>query len=153
MKKTKIEKKFIYEGLGFPVVLHNAPMAWVRGAWVLDVDLNVLQRTVLLELAHHESDLTGDQIFFIRTFLGYSQMQFGEWLGVTHPAVVKWEKRKEQPAKINLNSQRDLRLLLLDQLLSRDGDFRKAFRLIHSRQFSNRVVPLEFEIPNDLAVI
>lgn len=151
--RTKTEKTFIYEGLGFPIILHNAPLREIRGVWTLDVDLNQLQKVILLSLAHHPSDLTGDQIFFIRNWLELTQKQFGELLGVTHPAVVKWEKQRERPTKINLATQRDLRLLLLDRLLSRDKDFRQAFRLVHSKTYLNRIQHLELDVSTDLVAI
>lgn len=153
MAKQEIQKTFTYEGLGFPVILHNAPMVEVRGIWTLDIDLNILQKVVLLSLAHQPTDLSGNQIYFIRTWLGLSQTQFSHLLGVTHPAIVKWEKAKDSPAKISLTTQRDLRLLLLDKLLGKDKDFRQAFRLIHSTVFTDRVLPLEFDVPTDLAAI
>jgi len=37
MKKRKIEKAYIYNGFGFPVVLHNVPMINVRGVWTPDI--------------------------------------------------------------------------------------------------------------------
>jgi hypothetical protein len=66
MKKQKIEKEIIYDGLGFPIILRNVPMVEIRGVWTPDIDLNVLQRVVLLSLAHHLKSLTGNQIRFIK---------------------------------------------------------------------------------------
>nr|NGX49592.1 hypothetical protein [Candidatus Anoxychlamydiales bacterium] len=94
MRKQKIEKEIIYEGLGFPILLRNVPMVELRGNWVPDIDLNVLQKVTLLALAHQPVDLTGNQIRFIRTWLGLTQSEFGKLFGVTHPAVVKWEKKR-----------------------------------------------------------
>ena len=54
------EKKILY-GLGFSVILRNVPMIKLRGTWVLDLNLNFLQKVVLLALAHHPVDLTGNQ--------------------------------------------------------------------------------------------
>lgn len=153
MAKQKIEKEFIYKGLGFPIVLGNVPMIELRGAWTLDVDLNVLQKAALLALAHHPTDLTGNQVRYIRTWLNMSQVEFGKLFGITHPAVVKWEKAGDKAAKINLTTQRDLRLLLLDRLLTRDDDFRKAFRIVHITKFSGKINPLEFDVPTGLVAI
>lgn len=153
MKEKKIEKEMVYEGLGFPVVLKNVPMIKVRGSWALDFNLNVLMKVVLLALAHHSSDLTGNQIRFIRTWLELTQMEFAKLFGLTHPAVVKWEKMKNKGSKMNLTTQRDLRLWLLDQLLTKDDDFRKAFKIIHLTGYSAAIRPLEFDVATDLVAV
>lgn len=153
MKKHKIEKEIIYEGLGFPIVLRNVPMVEFRGILTPDIDLNVLQKVVLLALAHHSADLTGNQIRFIRTWLGLTQIEFGKLFGVTHPAIVKWEKTGNRASKMNLTTQRNLRLWLLDQLLTRDEDFRKAFKIVLKTEFTNKIDLLEFDVPLDLAAV
>ena len=153
MAKRKIKKKYIYDGLGFSIVLRNIPMIELRGVWALDINLNILQKVVLLELAQHPSDLTGNQIRFIRTWLDLTQTEFGNLLGVTHPAVVKWEKSGDKPSRMNLTIQRDMRLLLLDKLLVRDEDFRKAFRVVHVTEFSSETELLEFDLSKDLVAV
>ncbi len=153
MAKQKIEREFVYDGLGFPIVLRNVPMIELRGVWTLDIDLNVLQRAVLLALAHHPMDLTGNQIRYIRTWLGLTKAKFGKLFGMTHPAVVKWEKTADKASKMNLSAQRDLRLLVLDKLLSKDADFRNAFRIVYLTEFSGKIHPLEFDVPTDLMAI
>jgi DNA-binding XRE family transcriptional regulator len=153
MKKQKIEKRFVYEGLGFPIVLKNVPMIEIRGVWTLNIDLNLLQKITLLALAHHPSDLTGNQIRFIRHWLNLTQFEFGKLFGVTHPAVVKWEKTEDKSSKMNLTTQRDLRLWLLDQLLTKDDDFRRAFKIVHMTAYSHAATPLEFDVPTDLVAI
>ena len=153
MARQKIEKEFVYEGLGFPVLLKNVPMIEIRGVWTLDIDLNILQKVVLLALAHHPTDLTGNQVRYIRLWKNMTQVEFGKLLGVTHPAVVKWEKAGDKASKMNLTTQRDLRLLLLDKLLSKDEDFRKAFRIVHVTNFSSRIHLLELDVPTDLMAV
>lgn len=153
MKNQKVEKEIVYEGLGFPIILRNAPMIEIRGIWTLDVDLNVLQKVILLALAHQSSNLSGNQIRFIRNWLGLTQSELGKLFGITHPAVVKWEKTGNKSSKMNLTTQRDLRLWLLDQLLSKDADFRKAFKIIHSTNYSQTIEPLELDVPIDLVAV
>lgn len=153
MKKRKVEKEVMYEGLGFPIILHKVPMIEVRGIWTLDIDLNILQKVVLLALAHQPADLTGNQIRFIRNWLGLNQTEFGKLFGVTHPAVVKWEKTGNKGSRINLTTQRDLRLWLLDRLLSKDDDFRRAFKILHITNYSQPIEPLEFDVPTDLVAV
>jgi len=153
MKKQKIEKEIIYEGLGFPIVLINVSMVELRGIWTPNIDLNVLQKVVLLSLAHYPADLTGNQIHFIRTWLSLTQSDFGKLFGVTHPAIVKWEKTGNTVSKMNLSTQRDLRLYLLDQLLVRDEDFRKAYKIIHKTEYTSKIDLLKFDVPIDLVAV
>lgn len=154
MAKQKIEKEFVYYGLGFPITLRNVPMIELRGIWTPDIDFNILQKVVLVALAHHPADLTGNQIHFIRTWLGLTQAEFGNLLGVTHPAVGKWERSENKSSKINLTTQRELRLYILDHLLSKDEDFRRAFRLIiNTTKYQSTSCPLEVDVPTDLIAI
>lgn len=153
MKKQKIIKEITYNGLGFPIILRNVPMIEVRGVWIPDINLNTLQKVVLLALAHNATDLTGNQIRFIRLWLGLTQDKFGKLFGITHPAVVKWEKTKNKACKMTLTTQRDLRLYLLDQLLSRDDDFRKAYKIVHKTEFTNKIDLLKFDVPIDLVAV
>ena len=153
MTQKKIEKEFVYEGLGFPVVLINVPMILVRGIWTIDCDLNILQKATLLALAHSAHNLTGNQIHFIRSWLGLTQSKFGDIFGITHVAVVKWEKMANKSSKMSLNTQREIRMWILDHLLTQDEDFRKAFKIIHAKKFSDKVTPLKIDAPIDLVAI
>lgn len=153
MKKQKVEREIVYDGLGFPIILQNVPVVELRGAWTIDIDLNVLQKAVLLALASSPYDLTGYQIRFIRNWLGFTQVEFGKLFGVTHPAIIKWEKTGNKGSKMNLTTQRDLRLYVFDHLLARDDDFRKAFKIVHMTSYSQSIQPLQFNVPKDLIAI
>lgn len=153
MNKRKIEKKYEYVGLGFPVILYRVPMVDVRGVWTPDIDYNALQRVVLLALSHYPSSLTGDHIRFIRSWLGATQSAFGDLFGVTHTAVVKWEKSGDKSAKIILTTERDIRMMILDQLLKKAEDFRNAYRVIHGLDFCADPAPLEIDTQTDLVAI
>lgn len=54
---------------------------------------------------------------------------------------------------MNLTTQRDLRLLLLDRLLTRDDDFRRAFKIVHITKFTSTIQLLEFDVPIDLVAV
>ena len=153
MKKRKVEKELLYYGLGFPVVISNVPMVEVRGDWAPDIDLNMLQKVVLRFLAHYPSALTGDHIRFIRSWLELTQAEFGKLFGVTHTAVVKWEKAREKSAKIALTTEREIRMVILDHLLKKAEDFRNAYRVIHRLEFSGEPTPVEINSQLDLIAI
>lgn len=153
MTKQKIQEEFVYEGLGFPIILKNVPMIFIRDSWVLDINLNTFQKVVLLGLAFHKYLLSGNQIRFIRLWLGLTQTEFGKLLGVTHPAVVKWEKSGNEPSKMTLAIERDLRFRILDRILCEDKIFRKAFRDIFERRFSSNMQPLHFDVQKEFETI
>jgi DNA-binding transcriptional regulator YiaG len=90
MKDYKLET-FVYEDLGFPVVLVNAPLRKSFGEWVIDIDFNKLRKNVLNFLIHKHSRLTGEELRFIRKHFEMTMTEFGKVFGVTHVAVLKWE--------------------------------------------------------------
>lgn len=126
--ETKKTKRYVYNGLGFPVVLANVSLVKKRGVWTPAVDYNKLQKEVLLALTHKPVALTGNEIHFIRTYFEMTLEAFGKQLGVTHAAVVTWEKRGNRLAKINPATELVIRLLILDELNISNQIFRETFR-------------------------
>lgn len=69
-------------------------MKKVYGEWVIDIDLNKLQLFVFNGLIHKPYRLTGNEIRFMRKFLEITTTELGKKLGVSHAAIVKWEKEQ-----------------------------------------------------------
>lgn len=151
--KKHIELSYIYNGFGFPVILHNVPMTKVRGIWTPNIKLNRLEKIVLLLLTHHPVELTGNQIRFIRHFMEMSQRSFSQLFGVTHAAIVKWEKSHDKPAKMQITTQIAIRLHVLDNLIKDDRDFRMAYHAITSLVFHSIAEPLEIDTQKDLIAV
>lgn len=126
--ETKRAKRFIYEGLGFPVVLINVPLVKKRGIWTPSIDYNKLQKAVLVALSHKPVALIGSEVHFIRAYFEMTLEGFGRHFGVTHAAVLNWEKMGDQPAKINPTTELCLRLFILEKLKTSNQEFREAFR-------------------------
>lgn len=126
--ETKKVKKFIYEGLGFPISLINVTLVKKRGIWTPAIDYNKLQKTVLLTLSHKPSALTGNEVHFIRTYFEMTCESFGKQFGVTHAAVLNWEKNRNKPAKINPTTELCVRLHILEKLKINNQIFRNTFR-------------------------
>ena len=76
MRKKKM-KKFIYEGLGFPVILRNVSVIEMQGEEVLDIDFNALQKIVLLSLCHKDIPLTGTNTPSSLKFLSFLLREVG----------------------------------------------------------------------------
>lgn len=127
-------ERFQYDGFGFPVVLLSVPMVLVRGAWTPDVDYNLLSRRVLERLARSDARLTGNQVRFIRLSLHMTLQQFAARFGVTHPAVIKWERAGNSPTSMSWAGEKDVRLEILQSLLDvKPSEFREAFSALAER--------------------
>jgi DNA-binding transcriptional regulator YiaG len=134
MNKDKKKKNLIYTGLGFPIRLINAPMRKVYGQWVFDFSMGVFQETVLHMLAIKPSPLMGPELRFIIDYFELSYRDFAKLLGVSHAAVVKWEKEK---SKMNPNTEVSLRLYILNYLKVTDQEFRKRYLELSQQHLSN----------------
>ena len=126
--ETKTVKKHIYEGLGFPVALLNVTLVKKRDVWTPAIDYNKLQKQVLLALSNKSGSLTGNEIHFIRAYFEMTLEGFGKLFGVTHAAVLNWEKTKNKPAKINPTTELCVRLFILEKLNMNNQVFRETFR-------------------------
>jgi len=126
--EKRTQGHFVYEGFGFPVVLKNVAMIKVRGAWTPDVDYNDLARDVLQAIATHGARLTGGEVRFVRHYFEMTLQQFAERFGVSHPAVLKWEKAGPEPANMTWGIEKDLRLFILDALGAKPKAFAETYR-------------------------
>ena len=136
--KRKVQKSHIYQGLGFPVVLTDVPMVQVRGVWVPDVRLGRLQEQVALSLALSSSPMQGVHIAFIRKWLDLTLNEFGQLFGVTHVAVIKWERRGAQPTHASRAAELVIRLYVLDAVLKGATAFRDAYRQLMETGFASK---------------
>ncbi|MBI4566686.1 MAG: hypothetical protein HY716_18570 [Planctomycetes bacterium] len=109
----KRQEMLVYEGFGFPVVLVHVPMVRVRGAWTPDVDYNKLTNRLLKALARKPARLTGNEVRFIRHSVSMTLEQFARRFGVTHPAVIKWERAGNRPTVMAWAVEKDIRLEIL----------------------------------------
>lgn len=126
--ETKKVKRFVYEGLGFPVVLVNVSLVKKRDIWTPAIDYNKLQKEVLVALTHKPVALTGNEVHFIRAYFEMTLEAFGKHFGVTHVAVLTWEKMGDKPGKINPTTELCIRLFILEKLKMSNQVFRDTFR-------------------------
>ena len=136
MKKPTKDRKiktFIYEGLGVPVKLINAPMKKAAGEWCIDIDMNNLMLVVLQKIIHKPVALTGKELRYIRTYLEMTKTAFGKIFGVSHVAVLKWE---DEQNRISPALELCLRLYVLNHLHAKDKDFRALYNDISLQQLS-----------------
>ncbi len=127
MERKRV-KKFIYAGLGFPIALIDVPLIKARGIWTPAIDYNKLQKAVIIALCHKLTPLTGNEIHFIRTFFEMTLEDFGKQFGMTHVAVINWERAKNRPAKASPTTELCIRLFILEKLKINNEIFRETFR-------------------------
>ena len=126
---TRTQRKHIDYGLGFPVVILNAPMIKVRGQWALHINYNDYQEAVLELLAFKPTRLTGSEIQFIRKHFEMTVRDFGKRFSIKHPAVIKWEKQRDKATRMSWSTEKDIRLFILDE---RDRKASELAKLYHS---------------------
>ncbi len=112
-RARKRQDLFVYEGFGFPVAFVNVPMVLVRGDWTPDVNYTEIARRLLRSLVLKPARLTGHEVRFIRHMMKMNLKQFGKRFGVTHPAVLKWEKTRTRPTAMTWAVEKDMRLEIL----------------------------------------
>ena len=132
--KQKIVKTMVYEGLGFPIRLNNVPMIKIRGEWVPHINYNSLQESVLLHLCHKKTPLTGSEIAFIRQYFAMTTTEFGKRFGCSHVAVLKWEKYRNNFARIAPTTEVCIRLFVFLKLSQKAHAFKNLY--------------MEIDIPN-----
>lgn len=131
---NKKRDTFIYEGLGFPIRLVNTPLKKVHGEWVFDFSMGAFQKTVLMMLVNKPSLLTGPELRFIIDYFEMSYRDFAKIFGVSHVAIVKWEKEE---SKMNPSTEVCLRLYILNHLKVTDKEFRKIYLKINPENLSH----------------
>ena len=147
MKDAKMKKNYIYNGLGFPVILEKALFIKIRNEWILKIDVKRLANIVFTALPNKPTGLTGAEIRFARTHLDLSKRKFAEHLNVSHTAVNKWEQSGENKAHIDPLTEVALRAFIKLQL-DNDKDFIKFYKRImnEAKNFANEIEPLKIAI-------
>lgn len=143
--KMKKKATILWEGLGFPIRLVNVPMKKKFGDWVLDINLNHFQKTVLYMLARKPTSLNGNELRFIIDYLKMSTREFAQLFGVTHAAVLKWENEK---SKMNPGTEVCLRLYIFNYLKVADKEFKRLYLKICPQNLANaenNETPLEID--------
>ena len=124
---TRIQKEHVDVGFGFPVHLMNVPMVKIRGSWVPRINHKHLAEAVLRALVHKPARWTGQELRFVRLQLEKTLAEFAKMFYVTHPAVLKWEKRGHQTTRMNWATEKDIRLHVYLKM-AEEGDFEEVYQ-------------------------
>lgn len=122
----KIVKNYTYNGLGFPVLLHNVEMVRLGGKLHPKIDVRKTADLAIESLVSQNSRLTGNQIKFIRTYFSMSLREFSGVVNESHMAVKKWEDFGSEPTKMDRNIEIMLRLHIYDQVVIKAKNGKKV---------------------------
>jgi DNA-binding transcriptional regulator YiaG len=78
------------------VYLENVPVRQSRYGDVLAVDVAVVERAIAREIIRQGIPLRGAEVRFLRKCLGMSLEKFGSILGLSAPAILKWERMQDK---------------------------------------------------------
>ena len=131
--EKKTVRYFDDYGFGFQVRIFNAPMVKIRGEWVLDVDQNKLQASLLKSLASKPVRLTGSEIRFIRNAFEMTSTEFGEKFDVSHAAVLKWEKSGAHRTVMTWSTEKDIRLFVASKVQSKPTEFAAVYKELEEK--------------------
>lgn len=158
-KKQKMLKRVEFKALGFPIILRNVPQLKMRGEWVMDIDYNALQKTVLILLCHKQKPLTGNEIAFIRAYFSLSAAEFGTEFGVSGEAVQKWEKSGNRYSKIEPAIDLCIRFLAFEKLHCKEKSFQRLRETVRIQELAKlqkkssvRMEPLTVDLQEEAVV-
>ena len=149
--KTKILKKYKYDGLGFPVELHNVTMIQLDGEWHPKIDVRAVAKDVITELPFQKERLTGSQVKFIRSYFEMSLRDFASnVVNESHAAVAKWEKVDNKTTSMDLNIEIMLRLYVHEKVTiktkKQKSEFFNQYLALRDMNFSLKIPMLKLAL-------
>jgi DNA-binding transcriptional regulator YiaG len=128
--KTKVAKEIIDMGFGFPVRLSHVTMVEIRGEWAPKLDYNKLAEQVLLVLSRLARPLTGHEVRFVRQHFNLTTTRFGALFGLSHVAVLNWEKKGDNATDMQWSAEKDLRLFIQAKLSNDPAEVGRLYSLL-----------------------
>lgn len=120
-------KNYKWNGFGFPVIFESLPAIKLRGEIVPDVDFNSFTKPLVEFICSEQKvPLSGNQVKFIRHFFDMSLRDFAQFVNVKHQSVMRWESKKQAAAKIDVNTEIVMRLIILKKLKSTNESIQHA---------------------------
>lgn len=96
------------------VYLENVPVRQTKHGEVLDTDLAVIEREIASEIVRQGIPIRGAEVRFLRKSLGMSMERFGRLLGLSPPAILKWERESQK--RLHPTNEVAVRALMAEQL-------------------------------------
>jgi|SRR5580700_4754111 hypothetical protein len=149
---TKKLAKYMYEGLGFPIELHNVEMILINGEYAPKIDIRSIANKVIINLVLLNTKLTGNQVKFIRSYFSLSLREFSKIVNESHTAVKKWENFNNKPTNMDPNIEARIRVYIYDKLcIKSKNDKLKFYDQYHAitqivSQKNTKIRPVELMI-------
>jgi hypothetical protein len=113
--------RILYNGLGFPVIIIGAKTYEFRGERLPKINHGKLNASVFRALMESRWRLTGNQLNFIRGYMGLSQKMFADRLGFdSHATISGWLKKGDEASGMNPAVELAVRMLMAHHLNSFD---------------------------------
>lgn len=104
-----------------------------------------LQRALLRVLAEKPARLSGCEVRFIRLSAGMTLQEFAKRFGVTHPAVLKWERAGTRSTAMGWSTEKDIRLDVISRFEKKPDRFYRIYRDLES-QPTRKAAPLALDV-------
>jgi len=121
--KKKIIEKFIFEGFGFSVLLHNVVVGQYDGEDFPEINYKELKDKTVRALIMSSKAISGAQLQFLRKYMNKSLRDLGEELEVSHAQIKNWEDRSSELTGLSQNQERKLKNHALNFIISQEQQF------------------------------
>lgn len=122
-----MNKKILWEGLGFPVKLIGFKTKIRNGELVPDVNMKDIQEIAFRSLISKHGRLTGCELKFIRTYLQLTQIEFTKAINASdRSSFSQWENKLDDITGMDINTEIMIRLFMAKQC--EEGDIRKGIQ-------------------------
>lgn len=96
------------------VYLKDVPIQRTSHGEVIDIDPSIIEHAVASEIVQQGIPIKGAEVQFLRKSLGLSMEKFGKLLGLSAPAILKWERARTK--RLSPINEVAVRALMADQL-------------------------------------
>jgi len=106
-----IKEKYIYSGLGFPVILKNVEVIKIRGFETPKINFDNLMYYTVKKLARLQTRLSGSHIYFIRKYFEFSLKDFVNLFYL--PSIKELEEFENNKKKMNWIFEKNIRFFII----------------------------------------
>src|SRR3990170_5827240 len=114
---------YVYEGLGFPVILEEIFFYKKRGEWLPNIDIELLGKIAFKGLIFKPAKLTGNEIRFIREYAGMPRSLIGRALELSSFEVEVLENTENSFVPFSDKNDSTFRVYFMLYLEERDEVF------------------------------
>ncbi|MES2218726.1 MAG: hypothetical protein V4501_09980 [Pseudomonadota bacterium] len=116
----EIAESYVYQGLGFPIELHNVEMMNFYGEFHPIIDVRKVADLAIQALSTQENKFTGNQLNFIRIYLMINAGELAKQIHSSPQDFKKWEAFGDKAADMDAKVEKSLKQLLQNEILKPD---------------------------------